>query len=405
MGAILLMLLTAPLVGGASPGQRVWPPSGYTHLRDVADLGRDILDDNASEPIALGPDPVVRFDIHRLNSTASRLVIQEEGRPSRTFVQRHVPVGNGSTLSLGLRPQDLHPLIEVPGNGGVLQVIGPPGSFDINRSTRERQALAFGEKAGLPAPPDRSKQEEMGWQAWAHAQWRLTDDHGPLLLPFQGNVACVRGSDGACDRDATFRLECPNCTSLVREIPPVPDRELSTGEGPRVVSSYNRARVVFDEHEHLIAAQVSLAVDVDPSALMPPKDSAERAAGFLEDRGYRYDNRTAFREAKLRVPIQGGSLEPKTVLYVWHLPVGQSNTSDPGKAPLDMDVTLVQDAQTGQVTRAEFGSRIAEIPPRDDPGTQDEADSTGRPLPAAGPAAVVGAAVAAWVWTRLRHRL
>lgn len=374
VGGVLLVGSSAA-VAQSSVGDVVWPPENYTAYRDLPDLAAKVLEDPA--PLVTGTRPITSFELERINNTATRVFLDEEGRPSQEFTQRHQSVRETDEGLLNLRPSDFgRPLVEIGGNDAnlqkVLQIFGPPGAFNVTGEDPVEKSFDFAERLGFPPAPVR------------------VDTPGQAFLPYHAKNACVRAPDGVCEGRMRFRYDLDGLTEVQRNAPPFPAADMrdAYGEDHPVVTATNRLIVIFDAQDRIVAAQIWLTLDLDPSTLMDPAEAADLAREFVVERGHEVspDQPTG---ANLLFPQRTDRAEPKRALYMWNVPFVDSDRR-PG---FDERVGRIeQDAQTGDILSFKDLPTVVATEPGQSPPNGGE---NGEALPGPGVMALLISAVAA----------
>lgn len=217
--------------GSAEFGDFYWPPNGIDGPSELERLGRRVL--NASDPLVIGPEPVERVRIDRINATSSRLTVIREGQTNMTFLQRHLPprVSN-DTLSenrtvrverLAVTPSMLHPTIWVYGVSG-LKVRAPPGEWNVTGETVSDREDALLAKVGLPSPRFRDEGPDR-YSSLGGFQGREEP-----LFPSDPSQ-CTERSGGKCTVTTEFVFRCTKCSGLRLKVHPAPGSELTAAAG------------------------------------------------------------------------------------------------------------------------------------------------------------------------------
>lgn len=354
---VLLMTTMAPIstaqgVGEEPPiGEMIWPPSGRTNPDDFVDLGAQVLNEN--DALVRGRTPTASFDIERLNETFSRITIQEEGGPTYTFLQEHLPpqvskTTYGEEIVLLVRPAQLQSVISLaPGTGG-LGLRAAPSAFNISGDTPLERFEDLLTKLELPQRGSPS----MSVDTYIQRRGR-TEGLTPRIYG-QPGPTCIQEADGGCTRDATVELACSDCTASYYRVYPHPGDELTAltdGEISVKLLSSNLMTVIVDSQGALVSVSVAPAIDLDPAAVLPPDEARSRAVQYVEDRGYRLNrfeptNRSGLPDSvRLDFHREPSSILPQRATYQWTIPV--VNASD-----TKSNFHLTQDARSGAVLNA-----------------------------------------------------
>lgn len=346
-------------------GALYWPPENATTPRDRADLGASVLD--ASQPLVVGVHPLQDFRIERLGPTRSNVTLVQGGDGTTTFAQDHRPprgpvevgTGNGSLsqVSLPVRPADVHPyvnasLASTPPHGLGLSVVAPPGAFDISGASDHEKAEALLDALGLPPPAFPGSNRTL-YTTLSNTGEGYTRSH----LYSQPGPTCVEGTNGGCQREAELFLECPNCTHQVWVLHPNPADNLTALTNEAItVHGGSFVTSTFAQDGEIVQVSAGPGLNLDPSAVLNPRDARNRTMAHLGDRGYKIPD----------VPTEvRWRWSPGNASYKWEVTVDRGNASD-DNWPAHGDrtsATVLQDAVTGEILSTEL--LVHDTPPPD----------------------------------------
>lgn len=404
LAATLFLLTSASPAVADTPsddlGRILWPPEEHRDFAALADLGASVYA-NDTTPVQVGVQPVESFGLDPLNDTATRVSVGHAGGPNVSFAQGHEArtSAEDSHVSLRVPPARLQQVVEIRARMGsypqhLLFVAGPPGALqgtaDGNGTSGDRAETMRDLARGLGFPEDVSVNPHVGVRDAA------------LEVLFLGRSGCLTtGDDGVCEQEATFRIECPNCSVGAFWVPGLDDEfEAAFPDGPDVETRLNGGGLVlFDRQGQVIATRISHAFDLNESAVLDPSVARSQAADDLRDRGHGLDEEAPDREGRLGTKLAPDAVEVERVEYTWRFHVVRGNTSDPNWTVEGDEAVaeVVQDAWTGRVLSVSY----VQVDGSDGPGDADDERPWGK-VPAPGAFALLSLAGAAVLVGRSR---
>lgn len=326
-------------------GEIAWPEEDRQQFADLADLGASLYG-NDTQPAKLGIHPVDSMTLEAVDNTSTRVVIQEQGRPNRTFIQHHEPVEQEGHRTLEVRPGNLKAIVQTPlqsphqvhdgRSTDVLTLTGKPGDFAVAGNDTQERVRNFAARIGFPIGNVNPDVRAGGF---------------PSLY---GGPLCFEASEDRCSERATIMIECPDC-------------RLAGFNGPEGDSNLeNRffvggGLVLFDDQGRMVAATVDFRYDLNESAVLDPEKARDAAAEGLRDRGYEIDSIPDLEEIRAFALLAPGQVEVQEVRYEWPFGVvrEENGTSFDGLA------TVEQHAATGEIVDIQRTPADAESPPVD----------------------------------------
>lgn len=327
VGAVLIVVGGVTAQGGSQDlGEIVWPGEGQRSSQELASLGESLFL-NGTEPTVIGEQPITSLQAERINDSATRILIGEQGGESHSFVQPHEPTPADQHTSLEIRPGDLRPTVEVRPNASVrandvLRVQGPPGSFGLEGDSVEGKIETLADRLDFPLQERRTNVTKISF---------------PGL--YGGNRVCLNGAGSDCSVTAALRIDCSSC-------------QMGTFDAPEVSSKLERGfrgtgLFLFDGENRMIAAAVSYHLDLNESALMEPGSARDLAAEEVRDRDHEIRTQPEPDTVSVRGDLASHDVAIRDVRFVWEFVV---YTDPPSAKHRESATTYVtQDAVTGEV--------------------------------------------------------
>lgn len=378
-----------PAAGQPDPsdlGEVPWPDDRYRPLTDLPDLVRPLFATKENVTV-VGTRPIQSLQFERINASAIRVAIEEDGR-NRSLVQGHEPWDGSEDTVLRVQPSQLPTMVEVtptrdPYSSTVFHAVGPPGSFNLSGRSRMDRVGAVAETLGLPP----NATDDAG----------AFDDPAPGTQPrlFHGHRGCVQTTSDGCTGEVSFSLACDRCTRVGFTLLSEADGEFERafGSDPQMQTGLGGwGSVFFDASDRVIAVEIGYGLDLNESAVLAPAEARNRSAVELGERGY--DVFSVPAEGTLEHKLQVDAVRLRDVVYLWQFGVEKGSVSDENwtVAGDEAGAHVIQDAATGAVQSVEL---------RGEPSEPIYPDN---PLPAPGLGLVLAAgATAALAWRRRRR--
>lgn len=382
----------------------IWPPNASEGYQDVGALGASTL--RAPNPAVLGDVPIETIKIQPTGKSSAEVRIRNADGSVVSINQSHNTSDLGNTSTMWVRPRDLSPLVEVtPGKSDnlVLQIVAPPGGFNVSADDPKARAHALTEKLQVPPPdPDRDEGLDEGWKGWRVETEAETDSS---IYLYHGREVCVDAGASGCGSQPYILLDCSACTELIRTVHPAPTEEMQEAWDDEVqvgASSYNTMHVFLGPSDRLIAAQIPLMVDLNTSVLMDPAKARDLLKTQVRAKGYQVANEGPINEAGLQLAFNGSSLLTDARYHWTSFNAAKASAGNVSEGPLLASAT--QDAVTGNVTKLEVRSGHTGLAP--DGGSAPGGGFSGPEQPIQGiPTTAVAAfvasiVVAATLWDR-----
>lgn len=373
----------------------IWPPNASEGYQDVGALGASTL--RAPNPVVLGDVPIETIKIQPTGKSSAEVHIRNADGSVVSFNQSHNTSGLGNTSTIWVAPGDLSPLVEVtPGKSDdlVLQMVAPPGGFNISGDNPKARAHDLTEKLQVPPPdPQRDEGLDEGWKGWRVETEAETDSS---IYLYHGREVCVDAGASGCASQPYVLLDCSACTELIRTVHPTPSEEMQEAWDDEVqvgASSYNSMHVFLGPSDRLIAAQIPLMVDLNTSVLMDPAKARDLLKTQVRAKGYQVANEGPIDEAGLKLAFAGSSFLTDARYHWTSFNAAKVSAGNVSEGPLLASAT--QDAVTGNLTRLWIGSGQSSLPPGGGSGT--DGGSVPGPSVRDIPASVVAGSVAAIV--------
>lgn len=340
-------------------GKTTWPPDKYADYEALPRLAQGALNASAADTLVLGPDKPENVSFDRVGPNNVEITVQTRTE-QYSFVQEHQDQASPDrpdpeTTPLHLAPNQLTPMIRVHGPASsqqgsgsevLLSIGAAPGGFNLSGDTRSERMGALLEQLEL------TKLRENG-----SGSLETNDDSVRLRSPYGIPAERCRTDNGSSCPE--LELRCEECTGVTWRLYPDPAEELTeqvNGEID-VGTQANRLWTVFDSDDHLVFVRVSMAIDLDPSAVVRPDRARAQVVQFLEQKGYELtpDNpRENMTTVRLEFRSTDDDAGPEEAEYHWW-PVVASTSSEAASGSGSLVGDIRQDAVSGEVRNATFG--------------------------------------------------